>query len=110
MSDTRLGEFEELVLLAILSLTDNAYAVSIQQCLARKGKRPTSMGAIYTGLDRLEQKGLVRSALGDVTHARGGRRKRFYHVTGAGRAALLAMRDVRERMWQGVTIVPEGGA
>lgn len=106
MGAIRLGEFEELLLLAIISLLDNAYAVSIQQCLAGKGKRPTTMGAIYTGLDRLEQKGFVRSELGNVTHARGGRRKRFYEVTGAGRAALVEMRQTRERMWEGIVINP----
>lgn len=106
MGTARLGEFEELLLLAIISLLDNAYAVSIQQCLVQKGRRPTTMGAIYTGLDRLEQKGLVSSALGEVTHARGGRRKRFYQVTGAGRAALLEMRQTRERMWEGIVIQP----
>ncbi|GAB5518236.1 MAG: hypothetical protein RhofKO_04870 [Rhodothermales bacterium] len=100
----RLGEFEELILLAILHLEATAYAVSVQQCIIEKGKRPTTMGAIYTGLDRLEAKGFVTSELGTATPERGGRRKRYYRVTGQGQQALLAAQATRSRMWSGITL------
>ncbi len=103
MDAKRLGEFEELILLAILRLEADAYAVTIQQCIVRHGRRPATMGAIYTGLDRLERKGMVTSALGAPTPQRGGRPKRFYHVTGVGKAALVEARQVRERMWEGLS-------
>lgn len=83
-----LGEFEQLVLLALLRLGDNAYGLGVQRELAARAGRQASIGAIYTTLDRLEVKGLVRSATGDSSAERGGRAKRIFQVTGAGRQAL----------------------
>lgn len=101
MSDHRLGSFEELVLLAIPRL-EEAYAVSIQRCIEETAGRPATMGAVYTALERLEAKGCLHSWLGDSTPHRGGRRKRFYALTGEGVAVLHYARRVRERMWQGL--------
>jgi len=107
MKNNHLGEFEELVLLSVASLRDDAYAVSVQQLIEEEARRPASMGAVYSSLDRLEQKGFVRSDLGDVTHERGGRRKRYYRITGSGQKALLQTREARENLWKGVKLEPE---
>ena len=74
-----LGEFEELVLLAIIKLQDNAYGTTIRETL-ESAERPTSIGALYATLDRLENKGFVSSFQGDPTQERGGRAKRFFSV------------------------------
>jgi PadR family transcriptional regulator PadR len=96
----RLREFEELVLLSVLIAGDEAYGVSIQRILEEDAGRAVSLGAIYTALDRLSQKGLVRSELGEPTPVRGGRRKRYYALTQAGLAQVREARRVRETMWE----------
>lgn len=101
-----MGELEELVLLAICGLGDEAYAVSIQQRIEDKASRSATMGAVYTALDRLEQKGYAESWLGAVTHERGGRRKRYFRVTGAGLEALRVAQDARERLREGLNLTP----
>lgn len=106
-----MGEFEELVLLAVYALDKSAYAVSVQQRIEQVAQRKASMGAVYAALDRLEQKGFAESWLGKPTPQRGGRPKRFYRITGAGQAALQEMRLARERMWDGLDLNPKlGGA
>ncbi len=102
MGNERLGEFEELVLLCVCSLTDNAYGVTIKTALVEAAQRPASVGAIYAALDRLERKGFVRSWVGGATAARGGRRKRYYEVTNGGLSMLREVRAVRERLWKRV--------
>jgi DNA-binding PadR family transcriptional regulator len=96
----RLGEFEELLLLTLLALADEPYVVAVQQYLERSANRRISLGAVYAGLDRLEIKGLVRSALGEATPERGGKRKRLFTVTAAGRRTAEEMRRVREAIWR----------
>ena len=110
MADIHLGEFEELVLLAVGGLGEEAYAVPIQQEIEQRASRPATMGAVYAALDRLEGKACLRSWLGEPTSERGGRKKRYYRVTGAGRAALTGMRLARERMWEGIDWKPAPGA
>lgn len=100
MKGERLGEFEELILLAVASDTNEASGVSIQETLERDAARPASLGAIYAALDRLARKGMVESWLGDPTPVRGGRRKRFYTVTPAGRRSVEDSKRIRERMWE----------
>lgn len=90
-----LGAFEELVLLAVAGLGTEAYAVPVQQAIDQAGSRGASMGATYTALDRLEKKGLVASRMGPPTPERGGRSKRFYEITGAGREALGRAEETR---------------
>ena len=102
MKGERLGEFEEMVLLAVCNLHPDAYGVSIQETLHTQAERAASIGAIYAALDRLHRKGFVDSRVGGATKERGGRRKRFYQVTNAGLAALAASREVRERLWRGL--------
>ena len=111
MGNNRLREFEELVLLSVLISAPDAYGPALQQVLAREAGREVSLGAIYTALDRLAQKGLVSSELGDPTPVRGGRRKRHYELTPEGLEHLRETRRIRERMWGRVTAeLLEGGA
>jgi len=97
-----LGEFEQLVLLAILRLGDDAYGIRIRDEIEDRARRTTSLGAIYTALDRLEQKNLVASWTGDPTPQRGGRAKRFYRLEAAGQSALKASLAATKRMTAGV--------
>ncbi len=106
MGNRHLGEFEELVLLAVCSLPEEAYALTIQQRLEGKAGRAATLGGIYRALNRLENKGYVRSWMGAVTHARGGKRKRLYEVTGAGTAAVVVARAARERLWEELPLKP----
>jgi PadR family transcriptional regulator PadR len=83
-----LGGFENLLLLVILRLDDRAYGVAIRQELLDQAKKDVAIGAIYTGLDRLEHKGFVKSWSGEPTPERGGRAKKFYRLTAQGKNAL----------------------
>jgi PadR family transcriptional regulator PadR len=96
------GQFEFLVLIAVLSLRGDGYAVSIRQAIEAQSGRSVARGALYTTLARLEEKGLLRSSLGDATPVRGGRPKRFYEVTPSGLAALRTARDELVAPWRGV--------
>jgi PadR family transcriptional regulator PadR len=100
MKGTHLGEFEELVLLTIASLLDSAYSVVICDELSKHADRTVKLGVVHAVLNRLEEKGLVKSGLGEATAARGGKRKRFYLVTGAGKASLLRSKEIRDELWQ----------
>ena len=100
MKGERLGEFEELLLLVVWALGDDTYAVPIQLHLERTTGRRATMGAIYAALDRIEQKGLVRSMMGAPTAERGGKRKRHYAITPAGRGMVRDLRSARERLWR----------
>jgi PadR family transcriptional regulator PadR len=87
-----LGEFEHLLLLAILQCGEDAYTVPIRQMLAERTGRRVARGAVHTSLDRLETKGLVTSRLGEPLAMRGGRPRRYYAVTAAGLTALRSAR------------------
>jgi DNA-binding PadR family transcriptional regulator len=104
MKRTNLGEFEELVLLTVSILFDSAYGVAIKDEVEKQTGRKLSISAIHSVLHRLERKGFVASWVGGATAQRGGRRKRFFKVTGAGKAALVEARDLRERLWK---LVPD---
>ncbi len=95
----RLGEFEELILLCVCTLGEEAYAVRIQARLEEVAERSTALGGIYAALDRMERKRFVRSWLGEPAAVRGGRRKRFYAATQRGIAALNHLRDARAHLW-----------
>ncbi|HLK59935.1 MAG TPA: helix-turn-helix transcriptional regulator [Chthonomonadaceae bacterium] len=84
-----LGSFEEIVLLAIRHLGDNAYGVPIRQAVEEATKRSTSVGALYTTLERLEEKEFISSYQGEATRERGGRAKRYFRLEGAGIQALI---------------------
>lgn len=108
MKGDKLGEFEEFALLAVYALKDGTYGAPIQQYMEEHTGRTVTMGAVYAALVRLEEKGYVRSVLGDATPVRGGKRKRHYEPTAAGIEALHDLRRVRERIWQ--TIESRGRA
>ena len=99
MKGTYLGEFEELVLLLVGVLYGKAYGVAVQQALEAHTGRTARISAVHAALHRLEKKGYLRSWMGGATPERGGRRKRFFEITDAGRSALVARRQMRERLW-----------
>jgi PadR family transcriptional regulator PadR len=94
-----LGEFEELVLLTIASLADQAYGVAIKEDIETRSKRTISLGALHSTITRLEEKGLVKSWLGEPTQERGGRRKRFFEVTHQGKVTLHRVKELRDDLW-----------
>jgi DNA-binding PadR family transcriptional regulator len=100
-----LGEFEHIVVLALLRLQDRAYGVTVRQEILVRTGRDVSIGAVYATLDRLESKGYVRSRLGDPTPERGGRSKRFFRVTAKGVAAVNHTHRALRRMSEGLDLV-----
>ncbi|WP_422358800.1 PadR family transcriptional regulator [Reichenbachiella sp.] len=104
MKGSNLGEFQEVVLLSILILDDEAYGLKIQKELSTRLKRTLSRGALHTALSRLEEKGFITSHTGGATAERGGRRKRYYTLTNTGKESLKQARELREEMW---SLVPK---
>jgi PadR family transcriptional regulator PadR len=98
----RLGNLEELVLLALIRLKENAYGVTIRRELTERTGRDMSIGAVYTTLERLEGKGFVSSRIGDPTPQRGGRAKRYFRLEALGANALAVSREAVERMAEGL--------
>lgn len=105
MKGTYLGEFQELVLLTILVLGENAYGVTIQDELGVRTGRKISRGALHTALTRLDEKGFIQSEYGGATAERGGRRKRFYQVTNLGTKALEESKNLRDELWSEVPAI-----
>lgn len=105
MRRSDLGEFEEVVLLAVAVLTPKAYSVVIAEELERETGQTVSTGAVHAALQRLEQKGYLRSELGEATPERGGRRKRLFTVTALGGRVLTEVQSVRNRLWE--RIIPQ---
>jgi PadR family transcriptional regulator PadR len=99
---TFLGEFEMLVLLAVLRLKGDAYGVTIRREIEERASRVVARGALYVTLDRLEGKGYLRSQMADPSPERGGRAKRFYRVERSGIAALQDSRTAISGLWQGL--------
>lgn len=97
-----LGEFETLVLLAVLRLRDDAYGMRIHRELEIRAERKCSFGALYTTLDRLEEKGYVSSRVGEPTAERGGRAKKYFQVKALGAAALKQACGATRRMTEGL--------
>jgi len=95
-----LGEFEELVLLTIVHLDNDAYGVAIKEDIEERGRRALSIGALHTTLTRLEEKGYIKSWMGEPTQIRGGRRKRFFEVTQRGKVELHNMKSLRDDLWK----------
>ncbi|GAB4017357.1 PadR family transcriptional regulator [Spirosoma sp. KCTC 42546] len=100
MRRSDLGEFEEVVLLAVAALSPKAYSVVIAEELERETGNTVSTGAVHAALQRLEQKGYVSSFLGEATAERGGRRKRLFTVSALGGKILQEVRAVRNRLWE----------
>jgi len=100
-----LGEFEHIVLLAVLRLDDQAYGVTVRREIEERTKREVSIGAIYATLDRLEAKSYVQSRAGDPTPERGGRSKRFFRVTAQGVSAVNRTHRALQRLTEGLDLV-----
>lgn len=95
-----IGEFEELVLLTIASLGDEAYGISIKESIEERASRTISIGALHSTITRLEDKGLIRSWMGAPTAERGGRRKRHFQLTHAGKVSVHEMKKLRDELWK----------
>lgn len=93
-----IGEFEELVLLAIRKLSENAYGVPVRAALEEATGRTISVGALYTTLNRLEEKGLISSKIGETTPERGGRAKRYFNLEASGARALAEADAARNKL------------
>jgi DNA-binding PadR family transcriptional regulator len=99
---TSIGEFEQMVLLAVLRLQDEAEAPAVGRLLEQANRRRVSRGALYATLERLEEKGLLRWSSTGATPPRGGHRRRSFEVTAAGVAALRATRSALMTLWEGL--------
>ena len=102
MGKQSIGEFEEIVMLTVAVLYENAYGVEIKKDMEKRSKRRVSLGAMRTALKRLEQKGFLTSEFGEVTSKRGGKRKRFFKVTPQGKEALEEAMETRKRLWNAI--------
>ena len=100
--DARLGDFEQLLLFALLRLGEDADGVTLRREIESRTSRTVSAGAIYTAMERLESRGFVSSAIGKPTPQRGGKRKKFYRLEKAGARALRRSYDSLHEMARGV--------
>jgi PadR family transcriptional regulator, regulatory protein PadR len=97
-----LGEFEQLVLLALIRLGDDAYGMAVRRELEARAERDVSIGAVYATLDRLESKGLVRARSGEAGEERGGRPRKCFTITAAGGRALERSQQALRQMLEGL--------
>ena len=102
MKKTKLGEFEELVLLTVAALQKDAYGVEIKRELEERLKHKLSVGSIQSALKRMEEKGFLTSEFGEATLKRGGKRKRIYTTTSYAHKVLSEMRDIRAGLWDSI--------
>lgn len=105
-----LGEFELMVLLALIRLGDDAYGVPISREIEQRSGREVALGSVYAALERLEEKGLATSTLGDPTAERGGRAKRYFHVTAQGLDSVRETQRALVSLWQGLPELSGGNA
>ncbi|MEM8896700.1 MAG: PadR family transcriptional regulator [Bacteroidota bacterium] len=103
MKLTRIGEFQELILLIVIILQDDAYGASIKGALEERLKTNISVGSIQSSLKRLEDKGYLISNTGEATPVRGGRRKKLYQITPQGREVLVHMKSIRENLYGSIS-------
>src|SRR5437773_10035535 len=97
----QLGNFELMVMLALIRIGENAYGVPISEELEKRTGRDVAIGSVYAALERLEDKGFVTSELGEATPERGGRAKRYFRVTGRGLKEVRAAQTALMSLWQG---------
>lgn len=110
MTSTFLGEFEQMILLAILQLRDEAFALGVIRELDRRAGRRVSRGALYKTLERLEEKGFVDWKVEATTPDRGGHPRRRFRVTATGITALRITKDALSQLWEGLDGVLDGRA
>ncbi len=99
MNKEHLGELEELILLLIVMLGEEAYGLAIRNALKEQASRIVTIGAVHGTVNRLESKGLIESSMGGATEIRGGRRKRIFTITASGKKALQRSRDLKLHLW-----------
>ena len=99
MKKTKLGEFEELVLLTVLALSEEAYGVAIKRELEERLKETLSVGSVQSALKRMEEKGFLTSEWVEAEKVRGGKRKRIYQATNYAQQVLQEMKDIRADLW-----------
>ncbi len=104
MKGTYLGEFEELILLTVASLSNEAYAVSVKHMVEQNAARKVNISAVHSALYRLENKGFLSSSFGGATQKRGGKEKRYFQVTNAGFSALQESKNLKEQLWR---VIPQ---
>ncbi|MCO6360677.1 PadR family transcriptional regulator [Roseivirga pacifica] len=104
MQRTNIGEFEELVLLLVAILKDNAYGISVMEEIEQQTGRKINISAVHSALDRLEGKGYLDSRVGGATKERGGRRKRYFSINTAGQTALDAIHEQRNRLYNQINL------
>jgi PadR family transcriptional regulator PadR len=102
MKKYQLGEFEEIVILAIAILNNEAYSVAIKDEIESRLSRSVSMGALHTALNRLEDKGYLRSFAGEGTEERAGRPKRYFEITAMGKKAMIHAKETRDELWRAI--------
>jgi len=102
MKKYQLGEFEEIVILTIGILNNEAYSVSIKDEIESRLSRTVSMGALHTALKRLEEKGYLKSYSGETTEERAGRPKRYFEITASGKKAMQNAKDTRDELWKAI--------
>lgn len=103
-----LGEFEQMVLLAVARLADGAYGMAILDEIHARTGADTAVASVYAALDRLERRGFVTSSIGDPTPERGGRAKRFFVLEPAGACALTRSRSAIDALWDGLELPTDG--
>ena len=99
-----LGEFEQIVILALLRLGDDGYGLNVRRELERVAGRDVTFGTVYGTLDRLEEKGYVSSWHADPEPVRGGRARRYFKVEPSGERALAVAKEMMNKMWKGVKL------
>ncbi len=102
MKKTKLGEFEELVLLTVLVLKEEAFGVGIKRELESRLNETLSVGSVQSALKRMEEKGFLTSHWGEAEKIRGGKRKRIYEVTQVGEQVLNEIKDIRSSLWKSI--------
>lgn len=108
MTQHTIGEFEELVLLMVAALHDEAYGVSVLENLEEKLKKPLNISAVHVALKRMEDKGFVKSRFGGITEERGGRRKRYYAITALGKKMLDEQYNLRNSIYKRIPKISFG--
>ena len=102
MKKYQLGEFEEVVILTIAVLHNDAYGVSIKDEIESRMDRSVSMGALHTALVRLEDKGYIKSRDGEATSERAGRPKKYFEITALGKKAMAYSKSTRDELWRAI--------
>ncbi|MEO1053258.1 MAG: PadR family transcriptional regulator [Bacteroidota bacterium] len=102
MKGSNLGEFEELVMLSIAVLFPKAYGVAIKEEINTRAGRRVTLSAVHAALHRLQEKGYLKSAFGEATQQRGGKRKKYFTIKASGAKALEEVRELREQLWSDI--------